>query len=54
MIIAGPLLGLTPPLPVYALMVGSVILGIGFVWMGYALWTGETPEAMRRDMGQAA
>lgn len=53
MVIAGPLLGFTPPLPVYAAMLGAVVLGIGFVWMGYALWSGET-EVAHGSMGRAA
>lgn len=53
MVIAGPLLGFTPPLPVYAAMLGAVILGIGFVWMGYALWSGET-EVAHGGMGRPA
>jgi hypothetical protein len=39
LLVGGPLLAFTPPLPHLASMVGGVLMGISFVWLGSALWS---------------
>jgi hypothetical protein len=46
-LLGGPLLAFTPPLPHLAGVVGGALMGISFVWLGYALWSG-LPEPTRQ------
>lgn len=46
-LLGGPLLAFTPPLPHLAGVVGGALMGISFVGLGYALWSG-LPEPTRQ------
>ena len=39
--VGAPLLAFWPPLPYLVGVTGGVLVGIGFAWMGYALFSGE-------------
>ena len=43
LLIAGAILGNLPPglVPMFILIVGGVVWGIGAIWLGYALWSGK-------------
>jgi hypothetical protein len=43
----GPLLAFTPPLPPLAGIVGAVLLGLGFAWAGYSIWSGARGLALQ-------
>lgn len=47
LLLGGPLLAFTPPLPHLVGVVGGALMGISFVWLGYALWSG-LPEPTRQ------
>lgn len=38
LLIGGPLLGFTPPLPTLAAQIGAALIGLCFVWAGYRLF----------------
>ncbi|MBK9712034.1 MAG: hypothetical protein IPO81_12040 [Kouleothrix sp.] len=40
-LLGGPLLGFTPPLPTIAGICGAVLLGVGYLSAGYAIWSGQ-------------
>lgn len=43
--VGGPIVAFSPPIGVQGvLIVGHVLFGFGFVWLGYALWTGSEHE----------
>ena len=43
--VGGPIVAFSPPIGVQGvLIVGHVLFGFGFVWLGYALWTGAEHE----------
>jgi hypothetical protein len=46
LLIGGPLLAFTPPLPHLVGTIGGVLLGLSYIWLGYALWRnwGEQTE----------
>jgi hypothetical protein len=48
MLSGGPLLAFTPPLPAIVGMVGAVLLGAGYMWAGYAIWTNRAAGAAVR------
>jgi hypothetical protein len=39
LLVGGPLLAFTPPLPLIAGQIGAVLMGTSFVWLGYAIWS---------------
>jgi hypothetical protein len=47
-LVGGPLLGFTPPLPSIVGVIGAELLGAGFLWAGYAIWAGQAAGTMAR------
>jgi hypothetical protein len=39
LLLGGPLLAFTPPLPQLVGTIGGVLMGASFVWLGYAIWS---------------
>jgi len=50
-LVGGPLLGFTPPLPTSAGMAGALLLGAGYLWAGYAIWAGQAAGAQVQSRG---
>jgi hypothetical protein len=53
-LIGGPLLSFTPPLPTFVGMAGALLLGAGYLWAGYAIWAGQAASAMAQSRGVSA
>jgi hypothetical protein len=53
-LVGGPLLGFTPPLPTSAGMAGALLLGAGYLWAGYAIWIGQAAGAVVQARGAGA
>jgi hypothetical protein len=45
LLVGGPLLAFTPPLPHLAGVIGGVLLGASYVWLGYSVWSGQHEPA---------
>lgn len=54
LIVGAPLLAFWPPLPHLAGVTGGVLVGIGFAWMGYAVWASERVPQPQVDRGEPA
>ena len=50
-LVGGPLLGFTPPLPTSAGMAGALLLGAGYLWAGYTIWAGQAASAVVQSRG---
>jgi hypothetical protein len=47
LIVGAPLLAFWPPLPHIAGTLGALALGIGYAWLGYALWVRTAEQVIR-------
>jgi hypothetical protein len=53
-LVGGPLLAFTPPLPTSVGLAGALLLGAGYLWAGYAIWAGQAAGAMVQSHGASA
>lgn len=47
-LIGSPLVAFWPPLPQLVGVTGGVLFGLGYVWIGYAMWTHASAQATRQ------
>jgi hypothetical protein len=52
LLFGAPLVAFWPPLPQLVGVAGGVLFGFGFVWLGYAVWSGA--GAVRQEGGEGA
>jgi hypothetical protein len=52
LLLGAPLAAFWPPLPQLVGVAGGVQLGLGYAWLGYAVWSGAS--AARRESGESA